>query len=150
MQTAKDIMSKKVITIESEDVTATDVAKIMNKNKIGSIVVTKDEKPYGIITERDLLSKVVAKDKRPSEIKITDITTHPIMIVSSSTPVDEIAEKMIVNKIRHIVVSDGNQASGIIAITDFVKHLHSMLSEESDYKKELYDGLFEDWEYWNS
>jgi signal-transduction protein with cAMP-binding, CBS, and nucleotidyltransferase domain len=150
MQTAKDIMSKKVITIESEDVTATDVAKIMNKNKIGSIVVTKDEKPYGIITERDLLSKVVAKDKRPSEIKMTDITTHPIMIVSSSTPVDEIAEKMIVNKIRHIVVSDGNQASGIIAITDFVKHLHSMLSEESDYKKELYDGLFEDWEYWNS
>ncbi len=150
MQTAKDIMSKRVITMESEDVTATDIAKIMNKNKIGSIVVTKNEKPYGIITERDLLSKVVAKDKRPSEIKMTDITTHPIMLVSSSTPVDEIAEKMIVNKIRHMVVSDGKQASGIIAVTDFVKHLHSMLSEESNYRKELYDGLFEDWEYWNS
>ncbi len=150
MQTAKDIMSKKVITMESEDVTATDIAKIMNKNKIGSIIVTKDEKPYGIITERDLISKIVEKDKRPSDIKMMDITTHPIMVVSSSTPVDEVAEKMIVNKIRHIVVSDGKQASGIIAITDFVKHLHSMLSEESNYRKELYDGLFEDWEYWNS
>lgn len=150
MQTAKDIMSKKVITMESEDITATDIAKIMNKNKIGSIIVTKDEKPYGIITERDLLSKVVAKDKRPSEIMMMDITTHPIMLVSPSTPIDEVAEKMIASKIRHIVVSDGKQTSGIIAVTDFVRHLHSMLSEESDYKKELYAGLFEDWEYWNS
>ncbi len=149
MQTAKDIMSRKVISIESEDVTASDIAKIMSKNKNGSIIITKNERPDGIITEKDLLSKVVAKDKRPSEIKAFDISSRPIMLVSPTTPVDEIAEKMLSNKIRHIVVSDGKQVSGIIAVTDFMKHLHSLLTEESEYKKELYDGLFEDWEYWN-
>lgn len=150
MQIAKDIMSRKVISMEMDDTTARDVAKIMNKNKIGSVIVTKDEKPHGIITERDLLSKVVAKDKRPSEMKMSEITTHPIIVVSPTTPIDEVAEKMLAEKIRHIIVSDGKQANGVIAVTDFIKHLHSLLSEESDYKKELYEGLFEDWEYWNS
>ncbi len=101
MITARDIMSKKVITLES-DVPASDIAKIMDKNKVSSIVVTKDSKPYGIISERDMVSKVVAQNKRPAEIKTTELMSSPLVVVSPLTPADEVAEKMILHKIRCI------------------------------------------------
>ncbi len=149
MTTARDIMSKKVITIES-DVPASDIAKLMDKNKVSSIIVTKNSLPYGIISERDMLSKVVAQNKRPSEIKTTELMSSPIVLVSPLTPVEEVAEKMILSRIRRIVVSDDKQAVGIITVTDFVKHLHAMLSSEEEYNKNLYKDMIEDWEYWAS
>ncbi len=149
MTTARDIMSKKVITIES-DVPASDIAKLMDKNKVSSIIVTKNNVPYGIISERDMLSKVVAQNKRPSEIKTTELMSSPIVLVSPLTPAEEVAEKMILNKIRRIVVSDNHQAVGIVTVTDFVKHFHTMLSSEEKYDKNLYQDMIEDWEYWAS
>lgn len=149
MITARDIMSKKVITLES-DVPASDIAKIMDKNKVSSIVVTKDSKPYGIISERDMVSKVVAQNKRPAEIKTTELMSSPLVVVSPLTPADEVAEKMILHKIRCIVVSDNKQALGIVTVTDFIKHLHSMLVSEEEYNKNLYKDMIEDWEYWAS
>lgn len=149
MTTARDIMSKKVITVES-NLSAVDIARLMDKNKVSSVIVTKDEKPYGIVTERDMLSKVSAQNKKPSEIKTTEIMSTPLVFVSPLTPADEVAEKMILNKIRRVVVSDTDQPLGIITVTDFVKHLHSMLSSSEDYNKDLYQDLIEDWEYWVS
>lgn len=149
MTTARDIMSKKVITIES-DVPASDIAKLMDKNKVSSIIVTKNNVPYGIISERDMLSKVVAQNKRPSEIKTTELMSSPLVLVSPLTPAEEVAEKMILNKIRRVVVSDNHQAVGIVTVTDFVKHFHAMLSSEENYDKNLYQDMIEDWEYWAS
>lgn len=149
MITARDIMSKKVITLES-DVPASDIAKLMDKNKVSSIVVTKDSKPFGIISERDMVSKVVAQNKRPLEIKTTELMSSPLVVVSPMTPVEEVAEKMITNRVRRIVVSDDKQALGIITVTDFVKHLHSLLVAEGEYNRNLYHDMIEDWEYWAS
>ncbi len=149
MITARDIMSKRVITLES-DVPASDIAKLMDKNKVSSIIVTKDNKPYGIISERDMVSKVVAQNKRPAEIRTTELMSSPLVVVSPLTPAEEVAEKMILNKIRRIVVSDDKQALGIVTVTDFIKHLHSMLASEEEYNKNLYKDLIEDWEYWAS
>lgn len=149
MTTARDIMSKKVITVES-NLSAVDIARLMDKNKVSSVIVTKDEKPYGIVTERDMLSKVSAQNKKPSEIKTIEIMSSPLVFVSPLTPVDEVAEKMVLNKIRRVVVSDTKQPLGIITVTDFVKHLHSMLMSSEDYNKDLYQDLIEDWEYWVS
>ncbi len=149
MVTARDIMSKRVISVES-DLPAIDIAKLMDKNKVSSVIVTKDDKPYGIVTERDMLSKVSAQNKKPSEIKSSEIMSSPLVVVSSLTPADEVAEKMILNKIRRVVVFDGGQPLGVITVTDFVKHLHSMLLDEKGYNKDLYQGLIEDWEYWVS
>ena len=149
MTTARDIMSKKMITIES-DVPALEIAKLMDKNMVSSIVVTTEGKPCGIISERDLVSKVVAQNRKPAEIKTTDLMSHPLVLVSPLTPVEEVAEKMVSNRIRRLVVSDDKQALGIITVTDFVKHLHSLLASEEDYNKNLYRDMIEDWEYWAS
>lgn len=149
MTIARDIMSSKVVTIESS-VSATEVAKIMDKNKVSSIIITKDQLPIGIVTERDLVSRIVAQNKKPSEVKIIDITTSPLVVVSPLTPTDDIAEKMIDKKIRRVVVMDSNQPLGIITVTDFVKHLNDILVDYENYNHDLYKQLIEDWEHWMS
>ena len=146
MTTAQDIMSKKVVAVESNS-TASDIAKLMDKNRVSSIIITKDEKPVGIITERDMVSKITAQNKKPSEVKTVEIMTSPLVVVSPLTPVDEVAEKMILNKIRRIVVLNGTETLGIITVTDFVKHFHSILSLDKEYNKKLYQDLIEDWEF---
>jgi CBS domain-containing protein len=147
MTTAREIMSNKVITIES-NVSTAEIAKIMEKNMVSSVVITKNQKSIGIVTERDLVSKIVAQNKKPSEIKIMDITSSPLVVVSPLTPADEVAEKMADKKIRNIVVMDVDQPIGIITVVDFVKHLHSILAENENYKQDLYQQLAEDWEHW--
>jgi len=149
MRIARDIMSSKMVSMES-NVSAIDIAKIMEKNKVSSIIITKDQKPIGIITERDLVSKIISQNKKPSDVKTTDIISSPLVVVSPLTPVDEVAEKMIDKKIRRVVVMDVDQPLGIITVTDFVKHLHKMLSDNVDYKQDIYKHMVEDWEYWMS
>lgn len=149
MSTARDIMSKKLVTLDST-VSAFEIAKIMDKNNVSCVVLTKNEIPQGIVTERDLLSKVIVLNKRPSELAAIEIMTSPITMVSSRTPVDEIAKKMLDKKIRRVVVTDNNQPLGIITVTDFVKHLNTILSGSENYKAELYQNLLEDYEYWDN
>lgn len=149
MTTARDIMSSKIITMES-DASIMEIAKIMSKNRVSSIIITKDQSPIGIVTERDIVTKIVAQNKKPSEVKTVDITTSPLVMVSPLAPTDEVAEKMVDKKIRRVVVMDSNQPLGIITVTDFVKHLHYMLSDSENYKQDLYQQLIEDWEHWMS
>lgn len=147
MTTAKDIMSKKVVSIEPS-VSATEVAKLMDRNNVSCVVLMLNEEPYGIVTERDLLSKITALNKRSSEIKAEEIMSSPVTLVSSFTPTDEVAQKMVEKKIRRVVVVDGQQPVGIITVTDFVKHLNSILEDFDDYKKDLYQSLVEEYDHW--
>jgi signal-transduction protein with cAMP-binding, CBS, and nucleotidyltransferase domain len=148
MTTAREIMSRKVITIETTTPT-TEIAKIMNKNNVSCIVLTQDEKPCGIITERDYLSKVIAQNKKASDLSSTQIMSSPLTTVSSSALVDEIAQTMLEKKIRHVVVVDDGQPLGIIAVTDFLKHLNTIIVDSKNYRKDLYENLFEEYEYWD-
>ncbi|HEU5221407.1 MAG TPA: CBS domain-containing protein [Candidatus Nitrosotalea sp.] len=148
MTTARDIMSKKVITIETTS-SVTEIAKIMNKNNISSIVLTEDEKPCGIITERDYLSKIIAQNKKASDLNSTQIVSSPFITVSATTSVDQVAQTMLENKIRHVVVMDKNNPIGIITITDFLKHINAIITDADEYRKDLYESLFEEHEYWD-
>ena len=147
MTNARDIMSKKVVSIEPS-VSATEVAKLMDRNNVSCVVLMLNEEPYGIVTERDLLSKITALNKRSSEIKAEEIMSSPVILVSPGTPADEVAQKMVENKIRRVVVVDGQQPIGIITVTDFVKHLNSILEDFDDYKKDLYQSLIDEYDHW--
>ena len=149
MSIARDIMSKKLVTLDST-VSAAEVAKIMDKNNVSCIVLTKDDKSQGIVTERDLLSKVIVANKKSSELMAREIMTSPVTAVSSLTPVDEIAQKMINKKIRRVVVVDNGQPLGIITVTDFVKHLNTILSSSDTSKTELYQNLIDEYEHWDN
>ena len=148
MTTARDIMSKKVVTIETTS-PITEIAKIMNKNNISSIVLTENEKPCGIITERDYLSKIIAQNKKASDLSPTQIMSSPFTTVSSTALVDDVAQTMLKNKIRHVVVMDKEYPIGIITITDFLKHINTIITDSDEYRKDLYESLFEEHEYWD-
>ena len=57
---------------------------------------------------------------------------------------------MLNNKIRRVIVADNDQALGIITVTDFVKHLNTIVAETENYPKDLYENLFDEYEYWNN
>jgi len=147
MTTAREIMSKKVVSIEPS-VSATEVAKLMDRNNVSCVVLMLNEEPYGIITERDLLSKITALNKRSSEIKAEAIMSSPVTVVSSFTPTDEVVQKMLEKKIRRVIVMDGQQPVGIITVTDFIKHMNSILEDFSDYKQDLYQSLIDEYDHW--
>ncbi|MGQ0795931.1 MAG: CBS domain-containing protein [Nitrosopumilaceae archaeon] len=147
MTTAKDIMSKKVVSVEPT-VSVNEIAKLMDRNNVSCVVLMQNEEPYGIITERDLLSKVTALNKRSSEIRAEEIMSYPVALVSSFTPSDEIVQKMLEKRIRRVVVVDGHQPVGIITVTDFIKHLNSIVEDYDNYKKDLYQSLIDEYDHW--
>ena len=148
MTNARDIMSKKIITIETSS-SVVEIAKIMNKNNISCIVLTENEKPCGIITERDYLSKIIAQNKEASDLSPTQIMSSPFTTVSAVALVDDVAQTMLENEIRHVVVMDKDHPIGIITITDFLKHINTIVTDSDEYRKDLYEGLFEEHEYWD-
>ena len=123
-------MTKGVIAID-EDVTALDAAKMMTEKGISSLIVEKDHVPIGIISERDFVKKICAKDILPSSIKVGTIMSKIQTYASPDTTVAVAVQRMVNHKIRRLpIISDG-KVVGIITVTDLAKHLRTILLIES-------------------
>jgi CBS domain-containing protein len=116
----KDVMSSPVVTV-NEDEPVNEVAQLMNKHKIGCIIVsTEDDKPIGIITERDLVERVVAKDTQPSKIVAKEIMTAPLVTVKSDKTISYAARRMSLLNIRRLAVMHKGNLAGIISSKDIL------------------------------
>ncbi len=116
----KEAMTRKVETVNKE-MPVIEAAKKMAEKKIGSVVVVDDKgKPIGIVTERDVLYNVVAKDKIPSEIKVGEIMSSPIKFVSPETSIIEASKMMAKYNIRRLPVIKEGKLVGIITNTDII------------------------------
>ena len=126
MAQVRDIMEKNVITIPL-DKTVLDAAKLLKEKKISFLVIVRDEKPLGIITERDIVRKIAAEDKTASSIKLENIMSAKFRWVEPSTTVDSAVQKMINNNIRRLVVLENEKLVGVITQTDLAGFLRSKL-----------------------
>jgi len=126
MAQVRDIMEKKVITIPLEK-TALDAAKLLKEKEISFLVIVRDEKPLGIITERDIVRKIAADDKTASSIKLETIMSAKFRWVEPSTTVDSAVQKMLNNNIRRLVVLEDEKLVGVITQTDLAGFLRSKL-----------------------
>jgi CBS domain-containing protein len=116
----EDVMSSPVITIKDTD-TVLAAAKLMKKNEIGCVVVVdKDDKPLGLMTERDVVRRVAALDLLPSKVQASKSMTKPPATIDASTDVAEAAKRMRELKIRRLVVLLGGKLKGIITSNDIV------------------------------
>ncbi|MFQ5970259.1 MAG: cyclic nucleotide-binding/CBS domain-containing protein [Nitrososphaerales archaeon] len=122
MVQVQDLMTKHVVTI-GQDKTAHDAAKIMEANDIGCLVVVKDGNPVGIITERDLVRRVCAKNQRSEDVPLNSIISRPVVSVSPESSVVEAARTMSYKKIRRLLVVRDQKPLGIITATDLARHL---------------------------
>ena len=113
----EDIMSTNVVSLDVSKI-ASHAADLMTEKKIGSIVITKNNKPFGIITERDLVRRY-ARDT-----PLGDLASHPLITADRSTTVEKVAKIMLKNGIRKIpIVDQNNDLVGIITTTDLVMFL---------------------------
>ena len=116
----KEIAKKPVVTIEGGR-SAEDAAKLMVENNIGSIIVTENNKPVGIVTERDFLKKITAKGLKASDVSVRDIMSAPLITVDAKTTIAEAADLMARRKIRRLVVTENDEIYGIITQRDLVE-----------------------------
>ncbi len=132
MSAVSEIMRKGAVTVRQEsNPTALDVAQLMAKSKIGSVIITSGEKPAGIVTERDLLKKASARDRKPSEIPASDIMSSPVIAVKAYDSVDTAADAMAKNRIKRLaVVEQDGSLAGVISATDIAKKLAKILADD--------------------
>lgn len=121
MPTVQDVLRDKGSLVHSIPAHATAMEAIhkMNQHKIGALVVMQDEHIVGIFTERDVLRRVVADDRRPDEIRLLDVMTANVVWCAPNTDLDEISAIMKERRIRHIpVCNEDGKVLGMISIGD--------------------------------
>ncbi len=127
--TVQSIMSRPVITTETSS-TVYVAAKQMSTKNVGSIIVTSDNKPIGIITERDIVERVVAKGLDASKVKLGEVMNRPLVTIQSHMPIVEATRTMQKKKIRRLVVMDKRKMVGIVTQRDLLRALafHVLIS----------------------
>ncbi len=113
-------MTRTVITA-TPDMTAAQAGKRMVEHKVGSIIIVKEGKPLGIVTESDMVAKVIFKNIKPSAIKLDQLMSKPLITTRSSDDVNDAVLKMAQKKIRRLPVIDGDTLVGIITDADIIQ-----------------------------
>jgi len=126
----KDIMSRDVVTIAPEASMA-EAAGIMGEKHIGSLIVTKYDTPVGIVTERDLLSKVLALGTDLREEKVEAVMSYPLITIGPTAKIKEAAQMMIRKKGR-LAVFDCGKLVGVVTASDLIRSLPEV--PETDVK----------------
>jgi len=122
-----DIMKKDVISIE-EDAPITEVAKLMKIHDIGSVVVAKNKKAEGIITEKDIIHQIVAKGADASKITAKEIMSRPLKVVRPGTTLEESAKMMRQYSLKRFpVVNENNELVGMISEGDIMNVFPSIV-----------------------
>ncbi len=116
----KDAMSSPVVTLDEED-TSNKVAKVMDENNLGCVIVTnKSGKPVGIITERDLVRGVLSKNLKPDAIRAKEIMSSPLVTIEPEATISEAARRMSRLDIRRLGVLYKDNLVGLISSKDIL------------------------------
>ena len=114
----------------SPDATCGRLAKLMREKGVGSVIVVEDGKPIGIVTERDLVHRVMAEGRVPDRCSADYVSSKPVVAVNHLTDVDMAVDLMNDYKIRRLViVGDDDKVVGILTTDDLVKNLREMSEE---------------------
>ena len=98
-----------------------DAATMMVEKGIGSLIANRDGLPFGIVTERDLMEKIVAEGADPGKITVGEIMTAPLTTIDAAASIVEAARRMIEKQVKRLVVTDREKIIGIISQTDLVQ-----------------------------
>jgi len=123
----KDVMTSPVVTTE-EEVPSNKVAHLMDENVVGCVVVTsKEGKPLGIITERDLVIRVLAKNLKPDAVSSKEIMTSPLVTIEPEATITEAAQRMSRLDIRRLGVLYKGNLVGIISAKDILNVMPELI-----------------------
>jgi CBS domain-containing protein len=116
----KEVMVKEIITV-NPTAKITDAVELMNKNQIGCLVVTRKGKPVGIMTERDVLKKIVCGRKNPEQTRVSEIMSKPLIVGKVDMDWLEAVKLMLDQNIKKLPISDGERLVGLVTLTDIAR-----------------------------
>lgn len=122
-----DVMKKEVITVRELE-NLTNVSELMKKYDIGSVVVIKGKKAEGIITERDIIHKILAQKKRPEKTTAKDAMSSPIMVIKPEASLEEAAKAMRMHHVKRLpVINEDKELIGILTEGDIINIFPAVL-----------------------
>lgn len=136
MSTIRDVLERKgnnVLTLD-RGASVLDAIGTMSRANIGALVITDNERPAGIFTERDYLRKVALEGRASHDTRVEQVMSSPLITVSPADPCRTAMETMTERRCRHLPVVDGEQMIGIVSLGDLVKY---MLSEKEAEVEQL-------------
>ena len=122
----RDVMTKEVKVVRP-DTLVKEVVATMNKFNIGSIVVVQSNRPVGIITERDILRRIVEPCLAPEALRAREVMSSPVITIRDMASINEAATIMARKRIKRLLVTDNEKLVGILTFTDIVTQVPNML-----------------------
>jgi CBS domain-containing protein len=116
----EDVMVEDIITVDS-DATVMEAVGLMNKHEIGCLIVVRRGKAVGIVTERDLLKRVLAESRDPKKTKVRQIMTKPLIFGEPDMDIEDAARLMFRKKIKKLPVVEGGRLLGLVTLTDLAR-----------------------------
>lgn len=134
------IMTPLPLVVANSSDTIFMISNLMKERKVGSIIIINEDEqnyPIGIITERDIVRRVISDNKDPKNTKANEIMSKPLITIETNTYVSDVSVKMVKNKIRRLPVVKGKTLSGIITITDIIKYFHEKNKDDNYLSKAM-------------
>jgi len=134
-----DLMTENLVSVEAGE-SVIKAARLMDEKEISSILVKEGKEFIGIITDRNIIGRVVSRGLNPRKVRVSEVMNSPLITINAGTTVEEAAEKMRKNRIRRLVVEENNQKIGIITESDMVRvapELHFLIRERSQLEAQL-------------
>lgn len=131
MGTVHDILARKgsqVFTVPA-GASVLDAARVMNEHKIGALLVELDGRTVGILTERDILTRIVADQRDPKGVSVAEVMTRQVLSCRPTTRLNEARKVMRERRIRHLPVMEQERVIGMISIGDLNHAEHDILIE---------------------
>jgi signal-transduction protein with cAMP-binding, CBS, and nucleotidyltransferase domain len=136
-------MSSPVVTTDRE-APSNKIAKLMDENKFGCVIVTDDDgKPLGIITERDLVIRVLANNSKPATVKAKDVMTTPLQTIDPDATISDAARRMSRLDIRRLGVLYKGDLIGVISENDILGVMPELLETIMEKNKIEYSEVIE-------
>ena len=126
MVTVEQLMATSLIGIEAS-MSAMEAAKLMKMHKVGSVLVKRDNRIVGIVTEPDIVRKVIGAERVPTYVRVEEIMSSPVIGIEWRRPVTEAADMMEQHGTRHLAVLNGGSVVGVLSVRDL---LHPVAIDE--------------------
>jgi CBS domain-containing protein len=143
----EEAMIRSVVTLQ-EDVSVHEAVKLMNENRIGCLIVLQYGQVVGIVTERDLLERVLEKCMNPKETKITEIMTKRVIVGKPDMGLDEAAKLMFEKKVKKLPIVEGTRLVGLVTLTDLARmaSLNEKMTQIMETRERFVEACLRAWD----
>ena len=126
MVTVDQLMAKSLVNMDA-GMSAMEAAKLMKIHRVGSVLVKRDNRIVGIVTEPDIIRKVIGAERIPYYVRVEEIMSSPVVGIDSRRPLTEAADLMEQHGTRHLAVFNGGSVVGVLSVRDL---LHPVAIDE--------------------